>query len=1048
MNFVDGADIDYGYRSDHSIITTKLVFKQDTNRKSFWKFNTSLLKDSEYLEEVNTLIEEVISEYAAAPYNRDGLSGVPKSEIVFTLAEDTFLDFLLMKIRAKTIAYATMKKKKNIEEEKNLEDSIQTLEKKANKSTEEYNEILEKQEELEKLRQKRLEGVLLRSRARWIAEGEKVSKYFCNLEKRHYVSKTMSHIREDGIVITDSLEIANKVNSFYQKLYEKKEVENCGIRELVSEVPHLNERDMKELEGEITYEEASNVLKNMNNSKSPGSDGFSAEFFKVFWVKLGHLVVRALNASFRKGILTPTQREGVIVCIPKGDKDRELIKNWRPISLLNVVYKIGSGSIASRLKDVLPNLINDDQTGFIRGRFIGDNIRLIYDMIEYLNRKELPGLLLNLDFEKAFDSISWDFMLNVLKEFGFGDDLCKWIKLFYTDIKSTVSVNGITAGWFKVGRGCRQGDPISPYLFVLCVEILAIMIRENNDIKGIEINNTEHKISQYADDTELTLEGDRKSFETCIQVIDRFGKVSGLNLSTEKCEAMWLGSQKNSNVTYMQHLGMKWNPPKMKILGIWFTNSLEECENLNYTEKFYEVRKLFSTWSKRNITPLGRVAVLKSLILSKLIYLWILLPNPPTHLMKDLQTRCFTFVWNKKTDRISRKTSVKKCSDGGIGIPDINTMIMALKLSWIRKFEKTNHKWKNILIENCKYVTQIDKYGPNIFLRNKIENLFWTQVLQSYKVYFYTIKPCNEGELLAEPICYNERIKIGYSIIKKTTWEEHDVAKIADFLKINGNIMDYNEFIEKHNIHIDFITYTGIKMAILQYIKDSKIVVTNNLPSRVTAALRKIYSIQKGSKLYYDALMANDVKPNCCSKWNTKLAKNVNWKDCFYKVQKISDIALKWLQIRIVHRIIATNVMLKEMGVAQTDKCSFCKNERESIQHTFWLCQHVHNFWEKLENAFNERCNNVHNLRLTESLVLLGTDQNIKTDSVFYFIILLAKQYVYRCKYKEVVPNLDVFMKLLKNRFRIEQYNARINSKYASLVSSWASYKPLFQENC
>ena len=262
-------------------------------------------------------------------------------------------------------------------------------------------------------------------------------------------------------------------------------------------------------------------------------------------------------------------------------------------------------------------------------------------MIEYLDIKNLPGLLLNVDFEKAFDSLDWGFMAQVLKAFGFGPDICKWVEVFYSDIKSAVIVNGLVSSWFPVSRGCRQGDPISPYLFVLCVEILAIMVRENKDIQGIFINNVEHKIAQYADDTEFLLQGDRRSFETCINVLEAFGKKSGLVLNADKSSALWLGREKRSKKKYMQHLGIQWNPDKIKVLGIWITCSVEECTRLNYEDKFYETKKLFQIWSKRNITPLGRVAILKSLILSKLIHLWLLLPNPPDKFIKDLLKECF-----------------------------------------------------------------------------------------------------------------------------------------------------------------------------------------------------------------------------------------------------------------------------------------------------------------------------------------------------------------------------------------------------------------------
>ena len=302
-------------------------------------------------------------------------------------------------------------------------------------------------------------------------------------------------------------------------------------------------------------------------------------------------------------------------------------------------------------------------------------------------------------------------MFKVLKAFGFKQDICRWIETFYTNIKSTVIVNGQPSKWFPICRGCRQGDPISPYLFILCVEILGIMIRENKDIKGIFVNNVEHKLSQYADDTEFLLAGDRESFETCITVTDNSGRKSGLYMNAGTTSAVWLGSKRNSVVKYMQNLGMEWNPLKFKVLGIWFTflssYFFHSCpdhlsgqlwkkkkkKKKKYSEKFAEVKGLLRIWLKRLITPLGRVAVLKSLVLSKLIHLRILLPNPPDEYINSLQKLCYEFVWNKKPDNINRKT-VHKSVKEGLGLPHLKTFISALKLTWIRKFINTNHKWK------------------------------------------------------------------------------------------------------------------------------------------------------------------------------------------------------------------------------------------------------------------------------------------------------------------------------------------------------------------
>ncbi|WP_419623732.1 RNA-directed DNA polymerase [Thiolapillus sp.] len=129
--------------------------------------------------------------------------------------------------------------------------------------------------------------------------------------------------------------------------------------------------------------------------------------------------------------MSVTQRRGVITCIPKEDKPKKYLKNWRPITLLNTAYKIASACIANRLKIVLPKIIHKDQTGFLKGRYIGENIRLLYDTLVYTEKEEIPGLLLLIDFEKAFDSISWSFMQKCLNFFNFGPNVKRWIRTFY-----------------------------------------------------------------------------------------------------------------------------------------------------------------------------------------------------------------------------------------------------------------------------------------------------------------------------------------------------------------------------------------------------------------------------------------------------------------------------------------------------------------------------------------------------------------------------------------------------------------------------------------
>ena len=171
----------------------------------------------------------------------------------------------------------------------------------------------------------------------------------------------------------------------------------------------------------------------------------------------------------------------------------KFFKNWRPLTLLNGTYKFLSAMISERLKTVLETLINNDQTGFISNRFIGENTRLLFDIITYAYLEQIPVLLIIIDYAKAFDTIEWNFINECLKLFNFGPEIIKWISLLREKSFSRVEQNGNFSEEILLSRGCRQGDPISPYLFILCAEILSHVIREYPVIKGIETYGVENK---------------------------------------------------------------------------------------------------------------------------------------------------------------------------------------------------------------------------------------------------------------------------------------------------------------------------------------------------------------------------------------------------------------------------------------------------------------------------------------------------------------------------------------------------------------------------
>ena len=666
-------------------------------------------------------------------------------------------------------------------------------------------------------------------------------------------------------------------------------------------------------------------------------------------------------------------------------------------------------------------------------------------MILYLNYKKLPGLLLCIDFEKAFDSVAWSFLHKVLKSFGFGPMVCQWVQTFIHDIKSTVIVNGTLSPWFIIERGCRQGDPLSPYLFILCVEVLGIMIRENILIKGIMINNVEHKITQFADDTQMTTEGDAISFEQIIKTTEAFGNKSGLYMNAGKTQSIWLGSRKDSPIRYLQHLKMEWNPHKFKILGIWLTADLNECETINYDDKFSEIKILFRAWLKRQITPLGRIAVLKSLILSKLVHLWLLLPNPPDTFMNGLQRMCFKFVWGKKQDRINRATTVKSISNGGLGIVDIKHFANSLKLTWIKKCKYSNHGWKNVISSVLPLITSLDKYGSHIPVDKSKVNKFWEHVLSAYKMFCGKVALESTGEIIAEPLFYNDNIKIDRNTVRPTEWTRKGVISIVHLLQDNGSLITYNEFCAKYDMNVNFLCYLGCTQAVREFLRKKNVAVTDNSAISQRKALSTIYANEKGTQKYYGIFIENGQNPKCCEKWNQELDRHINWNTTFIKIQKIKEVKLKWFQIRLVHRIIGTNRSLKWMNIVNNDQCSFCKNASESIAHLFCDCDIVNRFWTDLKSQLNTKCDHAHNVTFNKELILFGHAERFKSDYVFDLMLLCGKFYIYTCRFGENVPVLNTFMKQFYSRYLVDKQLAFVNMDYPNFRNIWHMYMPLFE---
>ena len=279
-------------------------------------------------------------------------------------------------------------------------------------------------EQLENIIKNEQQNSIKYNRIQEMQFGEKPSKYFLNLEKQRSVEKTFIRLIDQNNCLIDRQEdILQEVFLYFKDLYTFKpvsEAERLFAMIPSNKVCRFTPQESEVLEGDICYSEILDAVKQIKIGKAPGQDGFTAEFLKYFINDIGFFLLRRVKNAYLTGELSPSQNLGLITLIPKGNKPRHFIKNWRPISLLNVVYKIVSTCLANRLRKVLSVVIHTDQKGFLPGRFIGKNIRMIYDIIALVEKQNLSCTLMLLDFEKAFDSISHAFIQKVLSFFGVG----------------------------------------------------------------------------------------------------------------------------------------------------------------------------------------------------------------------------------------------------------------------------------------------------------------------------------------------------------------------------------------------------------------------------------------------------------------------------------------------------------------------------------------------------------------------------------------------------------------------------------------------------
>ena len=1025
-----------GYRSDHSRVSLRLNLSEQSRGRGLWKLNCSLLKDLSYLQMVKEVIHETITGYACPLYSDEYLKcREARQDIQMTVRDDLFLETLLMKIRSRTISYSIQNTKERTEKEKKILSELQILESLTAPTSDDMEKLGQKQTELQNIRSTANEGRIIRSRARWYEEGEKgSSSYFLKLERRNFESKLISSLTLGERVVNDPNEILTELRDHYAEVYSKSEdVSEVEINSYLegATLPKLSNADSQSLEKDITVKELGATLMKFDNNRSPGSDGFPYEFYKVFWGEIKYFVYRSLNYGLMKGELSITQREGLITLVPKPSKPRNLISSWRPITLLNSTSKILAGTVANRLKMVLDSVIHPDQTVFFKNRFIGENIRVTYDILWETFYKNKKGLLLSVDFKTAFDVMSWNFLEKCLKKLNFGE---KFIEVFWCLHRHTFSriiYNGHLSSKIQLERGCRQGDPISCYFFIIGAEALANKIRQNRTIRGIKLREgqTEIKVIQYADDTTFFLDGSEESLRAVFGELGWFAKFSGLKPNVSKCNAMWIGNKSFSSDTICAEIPLNW-VVKLKLLGVVFSPHCRNIVDENVTLKKESILRTIGMWQNRHLSLMGRITIAKSLLLSQITHVMSSLPDPSEKITKEINKILFKFVWGSKRNPIKRIRLCQPVPGNGLAMIDISSYIRSLKIKWIKRLITGNRSSWSALVPSKVQSDFIWNFGC-VALNNvmrEIHNPFWRDVVAAWILFSKTFKT-PEDEICNENIFNSDYTKFKNS--RYASWEGKGVRIIGDLFEGN-KLLTWEIFKYIYNIPCNYLEYHGLLHSLPRALKKDQACGWYQQYPSISARIHFLLNNTSYTKCIVVGAMKSNRSQDDLARIERKWSRDIGDFEPFsvYIVKNsVSATCYTSFQFKLVMRILTTNSFLHLIRYREDDLCTFCKENSETLVHLLLSCPSVERFW-----------NDISRYLLANGLGLLGNKTKIFGDSrssLITHVVTVAKVVIYDVRYREIRLSFNQFRAHLKRDYETERFIAVKNNKVDRFNKKW-----------
>ena len=487
-------------------------------------------------------------------------------------------------------------------------------------------------------------------------------------------------------MLTTHEEKEENILSFYNSLLGE-----SPDREITVNLEELNVPgfDLSELDMPFSEDEVWKTISSLPSNKAPGPDGFTGKFYKMCWPIIKRDIMAAVSAVWSRkmgnfGVLN----SAYITLIPKKE-DATNIKEYRPISLVHSFAKLITKLLANRLAGRLDQMITPNQSAFIKGRFILDNFMLVQHTLRYLHQQKQPRILLKLDITKAFDSVSWPFLLEVLQRLGFGPIWCDIISRLLATSSTQILLNGCPGERIALRRGLRQGDPLSPMLFILVMDVLCRLIEKASEeelLQPLARRALQHRISLYADDVVIFLQPSASDIRITLDILQLFGEASGLRTNVQKSSVHPIQCLEEQRMILQNHIPCQISEFPCKYLGVPL--SPHKLTNAQVQPIVDRIADRLPGWKADLLTRAGRCTLVQFVLTSMMVYL-LLAVDLPARALKSIDKIRRGFLWKGRKDvrgghcLVAWPKVTRPWFLGGLGISHLQHLGWSLRLRWL-----------------------------------------------------------------------------------------------------------------------------------------------------------------------------------------------------------------------------------------------------------------------------------------------------------------------------------------------------------------------------